>query len=486
MILELHIRRRTILFVLAVIYVFGSSVLLQGCSEFKADSFKTYEVSAVNTEVPTYPEGNSRVTDVSCTYKVEETTLVAAGGNLNEKVNCVNLPTSAIVKLVGSKDGAVEIDQVISVTNTLAYTANTMNSGGASMAGVYLRHVEVHSAEKTLLYKSPEVRYIFQPLSAVPAITCRYTLQGTSPIVFGGVITETVRCSNLPENSEVRMIGTKNGINDFDKLITVTNGIPFVDTRTNDTTEKAAVYKRKIIVKDSTNQTVLFTSDEISYVFLLPAVAAESKCKFRITESRDIVFGSTFLEMIYCSNLSDRTEVHLIGTKNGIQDVDKVISVTKPVTNQYSKDNYGDYYFSEARQHDAIEKVGVYTRRIVVKDTVNQNVLFISADERKYEFLPDLGCVVTITETTPGYVVENANCNAIPPGAVVSLYWPDEDGSYHRHTITLPYSLHRKHNEFERLAGAEIRYYYYRDIEVTNESRTIYYAANHFDILILK
>lgn len=159
----------------------------------------------------------------------------------------------------------------------------------------------------------------------------------------------------------------------------------------------------------------------------MATISVATKCKFRIIESRDIVFGGTITEMIYCSNLNAQTEIRLTGTKNGIQDIDKAIAVTNPVTNPYSKENYGDFYFSETRRNDGAEKVGAYTRQIVLKDTFSTNVIIL--DERRYAFLPDLGCVVTVTETAPGYVVENADCKYVPAGAFVSLYWPKEDGS---------------------------------------------------------
>ncbi len=509
--------RKPSIFIRRSALIIAVAIVLQGCSKIESKKFSTHENIQSQTEIPTTPTKDPQseprpepaplepivapvVPSVNCTYSADVTTAVPFGGQISENVSCANLPTGAIVRLVGTKDGAAQFNQIISVTNFLRYNYTTTNNGSASMAGTYLRRVEVRSGVNALLFTTPTVRFVFliQVVTPPPpppppppqaAIHCSYTILGSVPLDFGGSLIETVNCANLPTFAEVRIVGTKNGSNEINTVIPVLNSVPFAATRTNDMVDKAGTYARKIVVLNSFSQAVLFVSNEMSYV-LLPPVApppqAAVNCKFRIMESRpEIVFTSKVSEMIYCSNLTARTEVRLVGTKNGIQDVDKVIAVTNPVTNPYSKENYGDFYYTEHQYNDASEKVGAYTRRIVVKDTISQNILFVSS-ERNYQFMPDLGCVVTITETAPGYVNESANCNYVPPGAVVSLYWPTEDGSYYRHTITLPYSVHRKHNEFELMSGANPKYYYYRDIEVTNESRTIYYAANHFDIFIWK
>lgn len=219
-----------------------------------------------------------------------------------------------------------------------------------------------------------------------------------------------------------------------------------------------------------------------------PQVPVNVLCRPRLSNlpgTGSVVFGGSVSEIIYCSNLTNQTQVRIVGTKNGLPDIDEVISVTTPVVNPYYYDNYGHFSFSATRTHFDSEKQGLYRRKVIVKD-INSGAILFTSEEWTYEFMSDFGCSFAIVESSPGFISETASCQSLPSGAIVRLLQPNNHGDLIQPIITLPYEVTGPHNEAMLLAGANPNYMYSRTLEVTNASRTIYYFSKSYTFYFRK
>jgi hypothetical protein len=320
-------------------------------------------------------------------------------------------------------------------------------------------------------------------------VSCSYSFSsGTSPVAFGSSISEIIGCQNLPDNAEVKILGAYSIFNDpntlaaeINEVLPVTNRSAYMGTRVNSDPSKAGVYKFKIVVTKNVGQadeTQIYTSRSIEYIFLPATVPPGLSCKPRLQYAEGgnsaVFFGRDIWEGLYCSNIPSQAEVKIIGTKNGIPDKNEIVSVTTPATSQYQRDNYGDYYYASTPKNDASGKVGYYERRAVVQDKVSKAVLFVS-QSWSFEFMPDLGCEISMTEVYPGFVLERANCRFLPVGATVKIFRPTETGNMLPHVVTLPYLKYSIQNEFELGVGVDPFYRYYRYIQIsTDEGRTLH------------
>lgn len=91
-------------------------------------------------------------TMAACTYTVVGTNPLPLNETVVETVTCTDVPSDAIVKIVGTKDGALQIDAQVTLVNG-QFQSSTVNSGG--LTGVYVRHVEVISSGGVTLVKTP-------------------------------------------------------------------------------------------------------------------------------------------------------------------------------------------------------------------------------------------------------------------------------------------------------------------------------------------
>lgn len=508
------IRKKTkgVLFGIFYLIAFGAFLLL-GCSKYKSVSYEADFDSAFGTQ----PLDPVRKTDAYCNYVVEGVIPVSVGSQIFEKVTCKNLPAGAIVQLIKSKDSGLQYRFVISVTNTSEYKLGLMNDGSSTIAGRYYRNVEVYSATNVLLFSSSRVSFDLLPSQSttpnptprpmptplpvpepvplplptpnpipnpVPTpmpnptgIDCLYSFSGyradnTVPFApeYTPTYSERVLCKNLPASAEVRLVGTKNGKSDINEVLTLkSNGYHLFDIKSNGLLMNTGTYTRKAVVIDIATRAIIMSSPEVSYILLPPP--SNGFCDLSVTppeQSQNISFGAEIADVIACSGLPTGSEVRLIGTKNGIEDVNLVLNLTKSSIQDVSG-------LVIARKNDDIAKSGVYKRRIIVTDLGTGRTL-ISTNEITYTFMPDIGCDLKMSQPRAGYVHEEIDCKRLPNGAVVWLWYPDEKGIYTYMPITLPFSRDYAHHEYEVVNGS--RYLYRRKLEVMNLGRTIYYDRN--------
>ena len=345
----------------------------------------------------------------TCTYQITGANPLPVGQSLTEQVSCTDLPSGAVVKMLGTKDGVSQINSVLNLVNN-QFSKITLNDGSPAVAGVYLRNVVITSSTGQTLFTSSSVSHTLTAI-VVPSASCTYQLIGTNPLPVGQSVNEKIICSNLPVGASVRLIGTKDGTPQIDTTVTLTAG-QYNAIITNDGASLAGVYVRYVKVLSSTGLT-LFTSSSSSHTLTRTPTAVPT-CTYQIVGANPLPVGETVSEQIACSNLPTGAVVKLIGTKDGAPQINATV-------------NLENNQFSALITNDGAALAGVYVRRVEIISSSGQN-LFTSANitqTLQQAVVQSPTCFYQITGNNPlpvGQTVsETIGCSNLPAGAVVKI-----------------------------------------------------------------
>ena len=406
-----------------------------------------------------------------CTYQVSGANPLPVGQSLIEQVSCSDLPAGAIVRLIGTKDGVAQINNVLTLTNN-QFTKNTVNDGSAAMAGVYVRNVIVVTGAGQTLFTSPNASHTLSATAIIPP-SCTYQIIGANPLPVGQSVNERISCSNLPVGATVRLIGTKDGLAQIDTAVTLTNG-QYSFTITNDGASLAGAYVRYVRILSSSGQ-VLFTSPSVSHT-LTRTVTPTASCSYQIVGVNPLPVGQTVTEQISCSNLPTAAVVKLIGTKDGAPQINTAIALAN---NQ----------FSSLITNDGAALAGVYVRHIEIISNSGL-VLFVSANVSQtllQATTPTPSCFYQIVGNNPlpagQTVTENIGCSNLPSGAVVKLIGTKDGVAQINAAITLTgaqFSSNTVNDGSLDMAGT-----YLRRVEIISSGGSILYTTSTVSFTVL-
>lgn len=278
----------------------------------------SFTVQAFTTTNPTPPA-------VSCVFELVGTTPVASGASIVQRISCSNVPSGALLRLIGTKDGAANINQAISLNASNIYEAPALVNNAANLAGTYQRYVQVSSSTGSVLHNSSPVSFVLQPYTATQPTTppaCTYQFTGNNPLRSGETGRERINCTNVPAGATVRLVGTRNGAPQINAVINLINGAFESEEIFNNDPAIAGTYVRHVEVASSTG--TLLTSTP-NYSVTVNTAAA---CTYAWDGGNPLLSGATGTERVSCTNLPAGGSVKLIGTRNGAPQIDAVLSLT--------------------------------------------------------------------------------------------------------------------------------------------------------------
>ena len=344
----------------------------------------------------------------SCTYEINPFGLVAVGSTVTETIKCLNTNTNHIVKLIGTKDSAPQIDATI-ILSSGQFSTSTRNDGSAGLAGVYVRHLEVRSATTgAVLFKGPDTTRTLAALAAVTP-SCTYLLNyRTNPVVVGEQITENITCKDLAVGNVVKVVGTKDAIAQINSAITLTNNM-FSATTTNDgSAGLAGVYVRHIEIYSSAGAR-LYTGANVTATLAALPVSAPS-CTYAITGSNPLAVGQSLAERVTCLNLPVGAIVKVVGTKDGVAQINEAIALINNV------------FTSEFANEGIPVFVGVYRRHIEIFSAAGAKLY--SSPEVSQTILGTT-CTHVAIGTNPvrinESITESISCSNVPAGASIKI-----------------------------------------------------------------
>lgn len=104
---------------------------------------------------------NPKPAPISCTYSMGGQSAINFGSTLVETIQCANVPSTATIELLGTKDGNAQGPWTITLSAG-KWTRSTVMSQ-ESMVGKYIRHVDVLSSSGNLLFQTLDVTVTVRP-----------------------------------------------------------------------------------------------------------------------------------------------------------------------------------------------------------------------------------------------------------------------------------------------------------------------------------
>jgi hypothetical protein len=350
----------------------------------------------------------------SCNIQLVGANPVVSGASLTIRVSCTNIPTTASVRLNGTKNGAADLNSTITLNASGVYETTLVNNS-ASLAGSYVRYVEVLSNTGSSLNRSTNSTFTVETYStaAPPAPTCNFQLIGTTPVASGASITQRISCSNVPSGAVLRLIGTKDGASNINQVISLNTSNIYEATIVNNEASLAGTYQRYAQVSSSSGQ-VLHTSSNVSFV-LQPYNVGQTPnpaCTYQFIGNNPFRSGDTGRERISCTNVPTGATVRLVGTRNGVAQINAVITLVN-----------GAFESSEIFNNDPAI-AGTYVRHVEV--TSSSGVLLTSTPDYSVTVNPAASCTYIWDGANPlpsgATGTERVNCSNLPTGGSVRLY----------------------------------------------------------------
>lgn len=293
----------------------------------------------------------------NCTLQFIGNNPLESGETGTQHVVCSNIPAGAYVKLVGTKDGAAEINSQISLSASGVYDGNIVNSN-VNVAGVYRRRVELYSSANVMVASSAYIDISVRPFTGTSTPSCSYQWVGPNPLPSGASASEHISCSGLPAGAIVKLVGTKDGAAQINQSITLNSSGVLENNYVNNVTGISGVYVRHIEVYSGAN--LILSSPEISVV-LQPYVVPS--CTYQWNGPSPLPSGGSGYERVSCQNLPTGAVVKLVGTKDGVPQINAVLTLdgagvfTGPVVN-----------------NTEIALAGAYVRHLEVYNSVNDKI----------------------------------------------------------------------------------------------------------------